>query len=290
MRPNLASACSISGLDVGFLGDVGAHEARGRTELLRQALALRLPPPGDDHLGALFDEQLGRARADAAGSAGDDCDLAVQCTHSLPLLVLGEARMSHSQGGGRQRSCPWRAECPPCPITSNSSTNPAGDASIETGLAGRTGGTSPNSGFPAGDRRSDGVAGDRPDVAGVVGNDSERSDDRDVGRAGGPRARSAQAQTRKAQVGNLDDLHVDVTGFGPAALATPASRAGGRVVGTPHCSLLVVTTSGVRPRVEERGHRGHRKTSRTSRSIEVKGAVRGRERTYGDNPWLKIGS
>jgi hypothetical protein len=37
---------------------------------------------------------------------------------------------------------PIWAACSPCPITSNCSVNPARDASVETGLTGRTGGKS----------------------------------------------------------------------------------------------------------------------------------------------------
>src|SRR6201999_1305335 len=43
--------------------------------------ALRHAAAGNDDLRALIDENLSRAKADAAGRAGDDCDLAVKPSH-----------------------------------------------------------------------------------------------------------------------------------------------------------------------------------------------------------------
>ena len=59
-----------------------------RAELRGEGLALGLAPAGEDDLGAFLDEQLGRARADAAGGAGDDGDLAVDHAHCCFLLSL----------------------------------------------------------------------------------------------------------------------------------------------------------------------------------------------------------
>ena len=70
-------------LPVVLAGGIGLHEARVLAELARQRLAFGLAPAGEDHLGALRDEQLGRARADAAGRTGDDAYLAVEHAHGV---------------------------------------------------------------------------------------------------------------------------------------------------------------------------------------------------------------
>ena len=57
-------------------------------ELGGQRLALRLAAAGEDDLGAFLHEQLGRARADAAGGSRDDRNLAVEHAHrALPLVI-----------------------------------------------------------------------------------------------------------------------------------------------------------------------------------------------------------
>ena len=68
---------------------VGPHEAGAGPELGRQRLPFRLAPAGEHHLGALGDEQLGRARADAAGRTGDDSNFAVDHAHGVFLTRRG---------------------------------------------------------------------------------------------------------------------------------------------------------------------------------------------------------
>ena len=55
--------------------------------LAASALALGLAAAGEDDLGALLHEQLGRARADAAGGPRDDRDLAVEHAHAVFLCA-----------------------------------------------------------------------------------------------------------------------------------------------------------------------------------------------------------
>ena len=78
-------------LHVGFLGGVGLDEqaivlAEPRLERPAELLA----PAGRQDLGALRDEDLDGAPADAAGRAGDDGDLAVELAHGcLPFSRPG---------------------------------------------------------------------------------------------------------------------------------------------------------------------------------------------------------
>jgi len=68
-----------------LVGDVGLPEYAGGAELPGQRLALSRAATGDHHLGALGDENLGRAQADAARGPRDYRNLAVQPSHvALP--------------------------------------------------------------------------------------------------------------------------------------------------------------------------------------------------------------
>jgi hypothetical protein len=77
------------GFDISFDGDVGAYEARGMAELLREPLSPLLAPAGNHDPGAIGDENLGGAGADAARPARYNRNFSLEWQHGNKLLMLG---------------------------------------------------------------------------------------------------------------------------------------------------------------------------------------------------------
>src|SRR5215469_10200172 len=73
-------------LDIGFDRDIGAYEARGVAQLLRELLAPVLPSASNYNRGAFMDKNLRRARANAACPARYYCNLRFECPHKNSLL------------------------------------------------------------------------------------------------------------------------------------------------------------------------------------------------------------
>jgi hypothetical protein len=48
-------------------------------------IQLRLPAPGDKHVGPFLHEALGRSQADPAIATSDYSNLPIKCAHFLPL-------------------------------------------------------------------------------------------------------------------------------------------------------------------------------------------------------------
>ena len=71
----------VEPIEVGQLRDVALHADRPVADLGDRPVQLLLPAAGDDDLGPLGREPLGRRQADAAVAARDDRDLAVELTH-----------------------------------------------------------------------------------------------------------------------------------------------------------------------------------------------------------------
>ena len=82
---------------------IGLHEAPGLAEPGRQGVALRPAAAGEDYLGTLLHEQLGRAPADAAGRPRDDGDLAVE---HAPWRFLSAAVCGQYYPSGHEKQKP----------------------------------------------------------------------------------------------------------------------------------------------------------------------------------------
>ena len=70
----LAADALIEGIELVQAG--GVHgDAGGIADLGDRGVQFRLPPTGEDDMGALLGEEFGSGQADAAGGAGDKGDL-----------------------------------------------------------------------------------------------------------------------------------------------------------------------------------------------------------------------
>jgi hypothetical protein len=74
-------------LDVGFDGNVRPYEARGIAELPRERFSSVFAPADNHDLRPFRDENFGGAGADAACASRNDCNLAFQSSHLLPICI-----------------------------------------------------------------------------------------------------------------------------------------------------------------------------------------------------------
>jgi hypothetical protein len=74
-------------LDVGFDGNVCPYEARGIAKFSREGFSSVFAPADNHDLRPFPDENFGGAGADAACASRNDCNLAFQSSHLLPICI-----------------------------------------------------------------------------------------------------------------------------------------------------------------------------------------------------------